>query len=60
MEASLGKLLKFERRTPSAVPQEAFSGHAQIIFFTGVRYERGPAPQPVPRFTPVKPKRKRG
>jgi hypothetical protein len=42
MEAGLGKLLKFEVRKRSATARtaQAASGNAQILIFTGVRYER--------------------
>jgi hypothetical protein len=35
-------------------------GDAQILMFTGVRYERGTPPSPTNRFDPSRPKRKRG
>jgi hypothetical protein len=41
MEASLGKLLRFAGRKKSANDETTASGDAQILIFTGVRYERG-------------------
>ncbi|MEQ8600876.1 MAG: hypothetical protein RLP98_13220 [Devosia sp.] len=46
MEASLGKLIKFEGRKTSAGAGKQISGDAQILIFTGVRYERGTPPPP--------------
>jgi hypothetical protein len=49
MEALLGKLLKFVGRKNSASTGRAgrhVSGDAQILIFTGVRYERGTPPPP--------------
>lgn len=46
MEASLGKLLKFEGRKKSVSAGRQVSGDAQILIFTGVRYERGTPPPP--------------
>ncbi len=60
MEDSLGKLVEFNQQRRTAPKQAGSSGSAQIIFFTGVRYERGPI-QPAPaRFDPTRPTRKRG
>jgi len=60
-EASLGKLVKFDQRQRavkgSAVP---VAGNAQILMFTGVRYERGTLVPPDTRLDPTRPKRKRG
>lgn len=44
MEVGLGKLLKFEGRKKSASAGRQVSGDAQILIFTGVRYERGTPP----------------
>ena len=49
MEASLGKLIKFEGRKTSAGAGKQISGDAQILIFTGVRYERGTPPSPTNR-----------
>jgi len=46
MEASLGKLLKFEGRRKSVKAGPPGPGDAQILIFTGVRYERGTPPPP--------------
>ncbi|WP_375597990.1 hypothetical protein [Devosia sp. Naph2] len=58
MEVSLGKLLKFEGRKKSASAGSQISGDAQILIFTGVRYERGTPPPPTTR-NDNRPKRKR-
>ncbi|ODT81660.1 MAG: hypothetical protein ABS76_10915 [Pelagibacterium sp. SCN 64-44] len=44
MEASLGKLLRFAGRKKSADDGKTTRGDAQILIFTGVRYERGTPP----------------
>ncbi len=49
MEASLGKLIKFEGRQTPASAGKQISGDAQILIFTGVRYERGTPPPPTNR-----------
>jgi hypothetical protein len=46
MEARLGQLLKFVRREQPADAVVRPIGNAQIIFFTGVRYERDTPPPP--------------
>jgi hypothetical protein len=46
LEASLGKLLKFDRLRKPATAGSLPSGDAQILIFTGVRYERGTPPPP--------------
>jgi hypothetical protein len=57
----LGKLVQFDRRgrRPKVLP--VHSGNAQIVIFTGVRYERDGTPIPnKPTPTPtVRPRRKR-
>ncbi len=60
MEASLGKLLKFDRRKRSAEERGAVPGDAQIFIFTGVRYERGTPPPPKNGLVSGRGKRKRG
>ena len=60
MEVGLGKLLKFEGRKDSASAGRQVSGDAQILIFTGVRYERGTSQPPNKRLDPTRPKRKRG
>ena len=42
----MGKLIKFEGRKTSAGAGKQISGDAQILIFTGVRYERGTPPPP--------------
>ena len=59
MEVCLGKLLKFEGRTRSANAGQQGSGDAQILIFTGVRYERG-TPPPPNNHSDARRKRKRG
>jgi len=46
MEAGLGKLLKFAGRKKPATDGKTSDGAAQILIFTGVRYERGTPPPP--------------
>lgn len=55
---ALGKLIQFDKRgrQPKARPLD--SGDAEIVLFTGVRYERNEAP--VPGKPLNRPKRKRG
>lgn len=61
MEASLGKLLQFDGRKKSAIAATPVSGVAQIILFTGVRYERGTPPPPsTSDLASKRGKRKRG
>jgi hypothetical protein len=60
MEASLAKLLKFHRRDQTARAGAKPPGDAQILIFTGVRYERGTPPPPNDRLDPSRRKRKRG
>jgi hypothetical protein len=59
MEVGLGKLLKFEGRKRSAKAGRQGSGDAQILIFTGVRYERGTPPPPT-KHSDARRKRKRG
>lgn len=60
MEAGLGKLLKFKRRDrPATAAGVTPPGNAQILIFTGVRYERGTPPPPTNRLDPSR-RRKRG
>ncbi|ODT68550.1 MAG: hypothetical protein ABS75_19980 [Pelagibacterium sp. SCN 63-23] len=60
MEASLGKLLKFAARTKSDTAGATRLGAAQILIFTGVRYERGTPPPPKDHVDAKRRKRKRG
>lgn len=60
MEAILGTLLKFagwKRPTGTGSP---IIGDAQILIFTGVRYERDVPPPPKSEFDNKRRKRKRG
>ena len=59
-EAGVGKLVSFEKRRRIARVKAADAADAQILIFTGVRYERGPDPLPTNGTTPARPKRKRG
>ena len=61
LEAGLGKLVKFDQRPRAATRGAApMPGNAQILIFTGVRYERGSLQKPETRLDPTRPKRKRG
>ncbi|VDS06665.1 hypothetical protein DEVEQU_03829 [Devosia equisanguinis] len=60
MEAGLGKLLQLTGRARPATTGNKPPGDAQILIFTGVRYERGITPPPNNRLDPSRPKRKRG
>jgi hypothetical protein len=54
----LGKLVNFDRRRMPATVGKQYPGGAQILMFTGVRYERGTPPSKT--IDPSRPKRKRG
>jgi hypothetical protein len=60
VEASLGKLVEFHRHKTIAKTGSEYSGTAQILIFTGVRYERNGAPLPGKNPDSTRPKRKRG
>lgn len=60
LEAGLGKLVKFDQRAKAAKAGATMPGNAQILIFTGVRYERGISQPPNTRLDPTRPKRKRG
>ena len=60
LEDSLGKLVKFDQRRKGASSGVTKPGNAQILIFTGVRYERGTSLPPTKRLDPTRPKRKRG
>ncbi len=60
LEDSLGKLVKFDGRRKPATSRVTKPGGAQILIFTGVRYERGTSQPPNTRLDPTRPKRKRG
>ena len=55
---ALGKLVQFEKRGRQPKVRPLTSGVAQIVLFTGVRYERDGTP--VPGKPLNRPKRKRG
>ncbi|MEQ9638317.1 MAG: hypothetical protein RLW68_19835 [Devosia marina] len=54
----MAKLIKFERRRTSAGAEKQIPGDAQILIFTGVRYERG-TPSPPTNHSDNRRKRKR-
>jgi hypothetical protein len=56
----LGKLVKFDQRRKAAQRGAKAPGDAQILIFTGVRYERQAPLPPTTRLDPTRPKRKRG
>jgi hypothetical protein len=60
LEDSLGKLVKFDQRQKAEKSGAKKPGDAQILIFTGVRYERGTSQPPNKRLDPTRPKRKRG
>jgi hypothetical protein len=60
-EAGVGKLVQFDKRGRHPKARPILFGNAQIVLFTGVRYERDGTP--VPGNKPLgttRPKRKRG
>ena len=59
MENSLGTLVKFDDRRLPRAAGTARPVDAQILMFTGVRYERGTPTLPGKTIDP-RPKRKRG
>ena len=60
-EAGLGKLVQFDRRERNPKARPDHSGTAEIVIFTGVRYERDSAPLPdKPLGSPARAKRRRG
>ncbi|MFC3706150.1 hypothetical protein ACFOOL_15465 [Devosia honganensis] len=56
----MGKLLKFAARKKSEAAGTSVSGDAQILIFTGVRYERWAPPPPETHAQSGRRKRKRG
>ncbi|WP_172122742.1 MULTISPECIES: hypothetical protein [unclassified Devosia] len=56
----MGKLVKFELRERPAAAVGKPCGNAQILLFTGVRYERGTTCPPADLRDPSRPKRRRG
>ncbi len=59
MEGGLGKLVKIDGRRKLATAGKKPPGDAQILMFTGVRYERGTPSLPKKSLGP-RSKRKRG
>jgi hypothetical protein len=56
----LGTLLKFSGPKSTVASARAKSGNAQILIFTGVRYERQTPPPPTTELDTKRRKRKRG
>jgi hypothetical protein len=56
----LGKLVPFQKRSGTAKTSSVPRGKAEILIFTGVRYERGAAEQPTKPSASPRNKRKRG
>lgn len=56
----MGKLVQFENRGRKRKAPRTEMGEAEIILFTGVRYERDSTTLPGKPPTSVRPKRKRG
>jgi hypothetical protein len=60
-EASLGKLLEFDRRGRPSKRRPFQPGDGQVVMFTGVRYQRAvAATSETTTPPPAKPRRKRG
>lgn len=59
-EAGLGKLVQFDKRGRHPKARPINPGNAQILIFTGVRYERDGTPVPGKPMGPSRVKRKRG
>jgi hypothetical protein len=59
LEAGVGTLVKFDQRGRPASKRPRNVAGAQILLFTGVRYERGTPSMPNNRVDPSRPKRKR-
>jgi hypothetical protein len=58
---ALGKLVEFERRRREVRPRSPKQAPAEILIFTGVRYERNEAKEPdKPTTASARSKRKRG
>jgi hypothetical protein len=58
-EAGLGKLVPFDKRRRLGRTKGGEGAEAQILIFTGVRYDRGGTTLPTNGTTPARPKRKR-
>lgn len=59
-EADLGKLVPFDNRKRLGRRKAGDGADAQILMFTGVRYDRSGTTLPTNGSTPARPKRKRG
>ena len=58
---ALGKLVEFERRRRDSKPRSIKQAPAEILIFTGVRYQREEAKEPdKPTTASARSKRKRG
>jgi hypothetical protein len=58
---ALGKLVEFDRRRREVRPRTTKQAPAEILIFTGVRYERNDAKEPdKPTTASARSKRKRG
>jgi hypothetical protein len=55
----LGKLVQFDKRVRRQRTLPAQAGNAQVVLFTGVRYERDGTPVPSKPIGQAKAKRKR-
>ncbi|MHB1104232.1 MAG: hypothetical protein ACYC0C_15965 [Devosia sp.] len=56
----MGKLVQFDKRGRHPKARPINLGNAQIVLFTGVRYERDGTPVPGKPLGTTRPKRKRG
>jgi len=56
----LGNLVRLSRKDPGAKVDRVALGPAQILLFTGVRYERDGRPQPDKPKASAGPQRKNG
>jgi len=56
----LGKLVSFDKHRRPLRPRPAEGTEAQVVIFTGVRYERPEPHLPNNGPAPARPKRKRG
>jgi hypothetical protein len=55
----LGKIVPFDKRKRLGRTKADDGADAQILIFTGVRYDRGGTTVPTNGSTPARPKRKR-
>lgn len=56
----VGKLVRFEKRRVEQKSRAPKQGGAEIVMFTGVRYQRDTTTEPGKPSAPTGPKRKRG